>query len=193
MGTANKVDRRIVKTKEAINKAFLELFSEKELEQITINDISERANVNRGTVYLHYTDKYDLLDKCIEDHLNTLITFCGANEEDGGITTSVRDLKSVFVYFEDNFMFFSAMIANERTSLFRERLLNFISSNVKEKLSKQDSPNIDIELNAQFVASAFVGIVEWWIRHRMPHSTEYMADQLWSAFARNGIYPLEGM
>ncbi len=48
----------------------------KEFDRITINDISERANVNRGTVYLHYTDKFDLLDKCIGDHLNQMIESC---------------------------------------------------------------------------------------------------------------------
>lgn len=48
MDTATKIDRRILRTKESINKAFLGLFSEKEFDQITINDIAERANVNRG-------------------------------------------------------------------------------------------------------------------------------------------------
>ncbi|MBO7743093.1 TetR/AcrR family transcriptional regulator [Paenibacillus sp. MWE-103] len=67
-----KVDRRIIKTREAINKALIELMSEKSFENITINDIAEKANLNRGTLYLHYTDKYDLLDKCIKDHLGNL-------------------------------------------------------------------------------------------------------------------------
>jgi AcrR family transcriptional regulator len=39
---------------------------ERDFEQITINDIADRANVNRGTIYLHDTDKFDLLDQCIE-------------------------------------------------------------------------------------------------------------------------------
>lgn len=191
MGTATKIDRRIIKTKEAINKAFLELFSEKELEQITINDISERANVNRGTVYLHYSDKYDLLDKCIDDHLSRLIDFCSTNEDNQGITTLTSELKPVFVYFEENYLFFSAMLSNQRTYLFRERLLTFVSGGVKAKLDMQDSlPDIDNELNAQFVASAFVGIVEWWIRHKMPHPPEFMAEQLWRLFERNDIYPV---
>lgn len=193
MGTSTKIDRRIVKTKEAINKAFLELFSEKELEQITINDISERANVNRGTVYLHYSDKYDLLDKCIEDHLNRLITFCSKNDLDWEEAALVSDLKPIFVYFEENFLFFSAMLSNQRTSVFRERLLTFVSTNVKEKLDRQElHPDIDNELNAQFMASAFVGIVEWWIQHKMPHSTAFMAEQLWRLFEKNDIYPVSG-
>jgi AcrR family transcriptional regulator len=46
--------------------------TEKGFDDITIQDISDRANVNRGTIYLHYTDKYDLLDKMMEEHINKL-------------------------------------------------------------------------------------------------------------------------
>ncbi|RXZ81739.1 TetR/AcrR family transcriptional regulator [Paenibacillaceae bacterium] len=191
METDTKIDRRIIRTKEAINKAFLKLFSEKEFEQITINDIAERANVNRGTIYLHYSDKYDLLDKCIEEHLRRLITFCSANELNRGITTLGSDLKPVFDYFGDNFLFFSAMLTNQRTSVFRERLLQFVSASVNEKLDKQDlQPDIDNELNAQFMASAFIGILEWWIRNKMPHSPAYMAEQVRKLYEKNEVLPV---
>ncbi|MBP1995522.1 TetR/AcrR family transcriptional regulator [Paenibacillus eucommiae] len=191
METVTKTDRRIIRTKEAINKAFLELFSEKELEQITINDIAERANVNRGTIYLHYSDKYDLLDKCIEQHLNILITFCSKNELNREISTLVSDLKPVFDYFEANFLFFSAMFTNQRTTVFRERLLQFVATNVREKLDRQNlQPDIDNEVNAQFMASAFIGILEWWIRNEMPHSPAYMADQVRKLYEKNEVFPL---
>jgi AcrR family transcriptional regulator len=190
MDTTAKIDRRIVKTKEAINKAFLELFSVKALEQITINDISEQANVNRGTIYLHYSDKYDLLDKCIDDHLNKLINFCSSHGSQPGHTALISELEPVFVYFKDNFLFFSAMLANQRSAIFRERLQQFISANVREKLEHQGvQTDIDNELNAQFMASAFVGLTEWWIRNHMPHSPEYMAAQVWKLFERNEIVP----
>ena len=60
------MDRRIQKTRQLIMNTFIDLLAEKGFEKITINDISERANINRGTVYLHYVDKFDLLDKCTE-------------------------------------------------------------------------------------------------------------------------------
>jgi AcrR family transcriptional regulator len=189
MRATTKIDRRIVKTKEAINKAFLELFSEKDFQQLTINDISERANVNRGTVYLHYTDKYDLLDKCIEDHLNQLIAFCSLDENSTGNTTLNNDLTPIFIYFEGNFTFFSSLFAHQRTFVFRERLLAFITLNVKKKLEMHNlDSKIDHELNAHFMASAFVGIVEWWIQHAMPHPPSFMADQLRRLFEKNDIY-----
>lgn len=192
MATEAKIDRRIVKTKEAINKAFLELFSEKEFQHITINDISERANVNRGTVYLHFTDKYDLLDKSIEDHLNKLVTFCSHHDNNAAHVSLISELQPVFEYFETNFLFFSSMFANRRTFVFRERLLRFVSDSVERKLADRRSRSaINHELNAQFMASAFVGIVEWWIQRDMPHPPAYMADQLWRLFEKNDIYPAQ--
>ncbi|WP_081758623.1 TetR/AcrR family transcriptional regulator [Paenibacillus graminis] len=190
MNTEMKLDRRVARTREAISKAFLELFSEKKFSQITIHDISERANVNRGTVYLHYTDKYDLLDQCIEEHLKQLLTFCSHNKSREGITTLASELKPVFEFLETNFLFFSAMLQNQRTEVFRERLLEFVSANIKEELDSQKADTlINHELNAQFMASAFVGIVEYWIRNNMPHPPQYMAEQVWRLFERNEISP----
>ena len=68
--TMAKVDRRILKTQESLKKVVIELMTEKNFDDITIQDIADRANVNRGTIYLHYQDKFDLLDKVIEAHIN---------------------------------------------------------------------------------------------------------------------------
>ncbi|MFB5265273.1 TetR/AcrR family transcriptional regulator [Paenibacillus enshidis] len=188
MKTVPRIDRRIIRTKEAITKAFLELFAEKNLEQITINDIADRANVNRGTVYLHYNDKYDLLDKLIDDHLNQLIAFC----DPSGDTPIVSELLPVFLYIRDHFLFFGAMLSTTRAVVFRHRLLEFVSVNVQDKLDQRNTHSeIDHVLNAQFVASAFVGLVEWWIQHNMPHPPEFMADQLWKLFEKNEVFPAQ--
>jgi hypothetical protein len=52
----------------------------------------------------------------------------------------------------------------------------------------ENKPDVDKELNAQFMSSAFIGIVEWWVRHQMPHSTEYMSYQVMKLFKKNEIY-----
>src|SRR5690625_3934060 len=130
METQTKTDRRVLRTKEAINRSFLELFSEKEFDRITINDISERANVNRGTVYLHYMDKYDLLDKCIDDHLNKMIlscTFTKSSQENVNRIEAIESVKSLFIYIGQNFLFFSSMLSNKKTSAFLERMLQPLS------------------------------------------------------------------
>lgn len=191
MDTVTKTDRRILRTKEAINKAFLDLFSEKEFDRITIHDISERANVNRGTVYLHFTDKYDLLNKCIEDHLNNMIrscTFTKFMQKNDDLMESIEALKSLFIYFEENFLFFSSMLASPQTPVFRERMQQIITAVIQEKLEPEGgNKGMDKELVTIFTASAFVGTVEWWISNQMPHSPQYMAEQVWGLFERHHI------
>ncbi|GFZ83146.1 hypothetical protein GCM10008018_31430 [Paenibacillus marchantiophytorum] len=74
------MDRRIKKNQEAIMNSFIVLMAEKDFRIITINEIAERADVNRGTVCSHYLDKYDLLDACIAFHLEQLIRNCMPDE-----------------------------------------------------------------------------------------------------------------
>jgi AcrR family transcriptional regulator len=182
--STTKVDRRVIRTKEAITSAFLDLFAKKDIENITINDIADRANVNRATVYLHYSDKYDLLDKLIEYHLNKLISFCDSSEN----TPLSDELLMIFVYIRDHFLFFSATLSTTRSVLFRKHLMEFIASSLKEKLdSINQNSEIDGELSSQFMASAFVGTVEWWIQHQMPYQPEYMAEQLRKLFEKNEL------
>lgn len=56
-------DRRVRKTQTAIKDALITLLEKKRFEEITIQEISDLADVNRSTFYTHFIDKYDLLDK----------------------------------------------------------------------------------------------------------------------------------
>ncbi|OCA96686.1 TetR/AcrR family transcriptional regulator [Clostridium beijerinckii] len=67
-------DKRITKSRKLIQDAFLSLANKSPFENITVKDISERANVNRTTFYAHFKDKYDLLDSFISDELMTIIS-----------------------------------------------------------------------------------------------------------------------
>ena len=56
-----KEDARIIKTKEKLFSAFRVLLSEKQFEDITIQEVCSRAEIRRATFYKHFTDKYDFL------------------------------------------------------------------------------------------------------------------------------------
>ena len=56
------MDRRKRKTRKAIFDACVALMQEKEFQNITVNEIVERADINRGTFYLHFVDKYDMMN-----------------------------------------------------------------------------------------------------------------------------------
>lgn len=67
-------DKRITKSRKLIQDAFLSLANKNPFENITVKDISERANVNRATFYAHFKDKYDLLDSFISDEFMTIVS-----------------------------------------------------------------------------------------------------------------------
>lgn len=96
-----KIDRRILKTQEALKAAIIDLMKEKSFDDITIQDLSDRANVSRGTIYLHYMDKYDLLDKLIETHIDELRVRCAAAADLDFATGSVLWTE----YFESHYAF----------------------------------------------------------------------------------------
>ena len=65
MSEINLSDRRVAKTVDSIETAFLDALNEKTLQKLTINDVTERANINRSTFYEYFTDKYALFNHII--------------------------------------------------------------------------------------------------------------------------------
>ena len=60
-----KLDPRVKRTRKYLEQAFIELLTEKGFQSVTVQDITERAEVNRATFYAHFPDKYALLDHVV--------------------------------------------------------------------------------------------------------------------------------
>jgi AcrR family transcriptional regulator len=158
---------------------------------VTIDDITERADVNRGTFYLHDTDKYALLAQCIDDHLSGMFNSSGFSkfmEQGVEEAEAIDGLKTLFLHVEENFSLFFSLLSNRRTSTFRERMLLVITSVIQDMVDMGGvNQNMDKALIVDFMAPAFVGTVENWIINEMPQSPQLMAEQMWILLQRNGI------
>lgn len=71
---AKKTDLRVIKTQQAIKDVFIKLMFEEGFNSITVKEIVTQAQINRGTFYLHYKDKFDLLDSIEKDLLRSLLS-----------------------------------------------------------------------------------------------------------------------
>ncbi|WP_017814020.1 TetR/AcrR family transcriptional regulator [Paenibacillus shenyangensis] len=69
----NAQDPRVIRTRQLIQQAFLELLRTRDFQQVTVSDITRHATINRVTFYTHYTDKYELMDDMINSQLIQLI------------------------------------------------------------------------------------------------------------------------
>jgi len=65
----NQNDPRVKRTRQLLQQALMDLLQEKGLQAITVQDIAERATLNRATFYAHFTDKYDLIDTNMREGL----------------------------------------------------------------------------------------------------------------------------
>ncbi len=67
MSSTAREDPRVTRTRQLILKSFQELLGEKSFEALTVQEIADRATVNRATFYAHFEDKYDLLDSAFDE------------------------------------------------------------------------------------------------------------------------------
>ncbi len=67
MSKSERVDPRVVRTRKLILDAFLSVMREKGFDEVSIQDITDRATLNRATFYAHFPDKYALLDTSMRE------------------------------------------------------------------------------------------------------------------------------
>jgi len=69
----NRMQRRANRTRNKLKKAALDVFSEKSVDAATIEDITEKANVGKGTLYQYFTDKEEMVVTLVEEAVDHLI------------------------------------------------------------------------------------------------------------------------
>src|SRR5262245_17675920 len=73
VATSARVDPRITRTRKLLVDAFMALMTEKDFEDITVQDIAARATVNRATFYAHFVDKYALVDELTREGFTQML------------------------------------------------------------------------------------------------------------------------
>lgn len=186
------MDRRLQKSKEAIMNAFVDLLAEKDFEKITINEIASKANVSRGTVYLHYVDKHDLLKVCVDISLTNLEKHCIENSINDGPTvdSAKASMLSTFEYMEQHSFLYRTLFMSSENLIFRNELRNMMAKSFEMKIESTNQ-GIPKEVFVQFMVSASVGIVEWWIVNRTPYTSKEITEHLWKILERNQLIPNE--
>lgn len=61
------MDLRVMRTREAIRNALVDLIEEKGFESTSVKDITSKAKINRSTFYAHYQDKFDLMNTWLDE------------------------------------------------------------------------------------------------------------------------------
>ncbi|EGL16391.1 MULTISPECIES: TetR/AcrR family transcriptional regulator [Paenibacillus] len=187
MSIKNKLDPRVVRTRLMLRDALIALIGEQGYEKITVQDIANRAALNRATFYLHYRDKQDLMEQSMDDTLKELVDglrplFEDASEFrfDGGKP------HPTFVWlFEEiarHAQFYRVVLGEQRMPYFTRGLTDvitgFVTKGVGTIAPEERQLAVPREMLVSYVVSAILGVILWWLQSGMPYTASYMAEKL---------------
>lgn len=180
-----KEDRRVRKTRSAIKSSFIELLNEKKLEKITIQDIADRADINRGTFYLHYEDKYLLLSD-MEDEFISQMTFLNhlhnimeKDPEDTAKNFINIILKNMLQHISDNITFYQTILQLNMKSKLEEKIYSLIGENMQKYIStNHEIEGIPEKYFHNYVAGATISTIKFWVNDPQRLSVEDLTNHL---------------
>lgn len=188
----NRMDPRVVRTRRLLRNALFELLEERDLQQLTIQDIADRATVKRPTFYLHYEDKESFVLQCIGDILNELREAVDSTPDAYGLPFSPDEPHPVFVrmfrHIAERYPIYSALLVRNRIPAFADGLLavlhDFVERGVNETEPDDGNLTASREVVVKYVEAAFLEVIAWWVEKGMPYSEQEIAAQLMNLSVR---------
>ncbi len=195
-----KQDRRIVRTKKEIKQAFISLLEEKSFDSITVRDLTERANINRGTFYLHYLDKFDLLEKCEEEVFSRILTIFNAAAvidilQGENMTTRLPFFVHIFEYLQEEAAFMKVILGPNGDPSFQEKVRQVFIKNMEDNILTEFNSNsleVPIDLFTTYVSSAHLGVIQYWLNTGMKQSPKEITEILFNILM-NGPVKASGL
>jgi AcrR family transcriptional regulator len=185
-----KIDRRVRKTRKALREAMQVLMSEKGYDQVTIEELTERADIGRTTFYLHYSAKQDLLleqfDELLEQLVEQLsdIPLSSWTQQGEVLPTEShpgRPICMIFQHAADNEELYQLVLHGEGVDQASQRLqemmtravTSFFDPNIGHKTERL-SLQFPVDLFGNYFAGALLGVIKWWLDADMPYKPEEM-------------------
>ena len=172
-----KRDRRINRSREALHKALFALMLEKRYEDITVQDIIDRADVSRSTFYAHYQDKEDL---AVSSMLTMFDSLTSSMEQGNHDPHQFLPGRGLFEHIRENYPMFKALTSGRAMDLFFQKGQEYWSGRMTTRLQAMlpdgQEPKVPIPILAHYVSGTFVMLLKWWIDNKMPYTSDRMIE-----------------
>lgn len=166
-------DLRVIRTKESIRNALVELIEAKGFQAITVKDIASKAKINRGTFYAHYQDKNDLMDKCQDKILNDIKKIVKKKVPVAleNLHTNSNDpfapAISIFEYLHENKRLMRTLLGPKGDVTFQTKLKRLMWQVLFEDNEipsfKKEHSLVPSEYLVSYIASAHIGVIQQWL------------------------------
>ncbi|QOX64763.1 TetR/AcrR family transcriptional regulator [Anoxybacterium hadale] len=173
----NYDSQRVAETKDRIKEAFFDLYETKKIEKISIKEITDRANLNRGTFYIYYKDIYDLLEKAEDEFLEELV------DKIKGVATmilrggDIHAFMPPLSFYEKYGRYLKVLLGNNGDPNFVYKIKNFVKQTLRMLMLQENLPVVPrTEYVMEYMASAQIGLITLWIQRDMEVPLEEMGD-----------------
>jgi AcrR family transcriptional regulator len=186
-----KTDRRVLRTRQLLRESLIALILEKGYDAVTIQDITDRANLGRATFYLHYKDKDELLLSMMEEIQQQVIERTAPLSAGSFLAEGKPPSLLAFQHAEENADFYRAMLGESGLAGVMSRYRQSGAARVEAQIEPLlgDASPVPVEILSNYIMGALNAMLMWWLENDRPYSAEYMAS-LFHQMVLNGYMGL---
>lgn len=181
------VDRRVQRTRQLLRDTLMALILERGYDAITVQDITDRANLGRATFYLHFKDKEELLTTSLMEIYDDLKR--AVEPIDPAATGQNIPALLVFRHAAQHRNLYRVMLSGQGAAALTRSVHRYVVATILKRLHElvpADRLPLPAAIIAEHVAGSLLALVTWWLENDMPHPPEQMAHY----FRQLAILPL---
>ena len=182
-----KPDKRVRRTHERLGSALVELIQEKPIDDVTVQEVLDRASVGRSTFYLHFRDKNDLLLSQLEKFLEMMSTALSIRKEESRRIVPVAEL---FAHIGTQKKVYRALADSGRLNDFFDLAQGYFSRGIEQRLRESKRlpklPQRELAARAFALAGSLLSLLRWWL-DRGAEETPGDMDELFHRIVWNGL------
>lgn len=166
----NPEDRRVRRSRRLLKESLLELMRQKRFSEISVRDVTDHADMNRATFYLHYADTAQLLQSVEEDLLAEAQALIDAHIQETVADGTMRPIfEPVLDFVVEHREICTILFENNGSSQFNEHLQQLIHRNGAELVRAWFPPTDDRQLSylLRFVTYGLIGLIREWFQRDM--------------------------
>ncbi|WP_455716570.1 TetR/AcrR family transcriptional regulator [Anaerosporobacter sp.] len=163
-----KGNRRILYTKKVIKESLIELLQEKEIHQITVTDICNKADINRGTFYTHYKDAYDLLQSLEDELFDQILKYALETSLETHLNTL---LINIFDLIAQNKQLCKILFCKQRGSKVLDRILYIAYKlDIDKLIGNPDLDEVHMEYLIKYSIGGIISVIQVWLENDLRES-----------------------
>ncbi|HEY4386728.1 MAG TPA: TetR/AcrR family transcriptional regulator [Ktedonobacteraceae bacterium] len=194
--STRKLDPRVKRTRQLLQQTFNELMQEKNFSAISIQDIAERATVNRATSYTHFEDKYQLLDYMLQEQFQQMVENKLPQVPRWEESTLHILIKAVLEYFREihkvHYCPSVSMLDPIIEPTVQRKLYDLLVIWLKQASVPEPARSVPGEVLALTTSWAIFGAANQWSRDTQTISLEHMTDALLTVVTEGVAYLTPG-